>query len=57
MELSSFYLHALLNLMMVHLAAAMSPGPSAILVAHASAFNSRKAGLTAAAAMAVGVAV
>lgn len=55
MELS--YLEALVTLATLHIVTAISPGPSVILVAHASAFDSRRSGLIAALAMGVGVSV
>ncbi len=43
--------------MALHIVAAVSPGPSVILVAHAAAFDSRRSGFIAAAAMGVGAGV
>jgi threonine/homoserine/homoserine lactone efflux protein len=57
MELDSKYLFILLKLAALHLVAAISPGPSVILVAHTSAMRSRRAGMVAALAMGVGATI
>ncbi len=57
MGLATSYSHTLLTLVLLHIVAAMSPGPSVILVAHAAACDSRKSGLAAALAMGVGAGV
>jgi len=54
MELSSSSIDQIVMLMAIHLSAAISPGPSVVLVAHTSAFVSRKAGFVAASAMGLG---
>lgn len=54
MELTGTYFDKILVLMAIHLSAAISPGPSVILVAHTSAFGSRGAGFVAATAMGFG---